>query len=160
MKEIQLTKGYVALVDEEDFERVNLFKWYYGQGYALRKPSRNSGLRYKIASKPQSPYRQMHRLLLETLQEVDHINGNCLDNRKENLRIVTRQQNSFNRVGRKGKELKGVCWHKQRKKWRAYLVFNGKQLHLGLLDKPEHAAVKYNEAAEKLFGKFARLNVR
>lgn len=157
MKEIPLTKGFVVLVDEEDYARINQFTWYYNSGYAMRAPSRNKGLRYKKC-KPQNPERLMHRMILGVHQEVDHINGNRLDNRKENLRPVTRQQNSFNRVGRVGRKFKGVCWHKQHKAWRAYIVLNGKQKHLGLFDNREQAAVKYNEAAKMLYGEFARVN--
>lgn len=89
---------------------------------------------------------------------IDHINGDRADNRVVNLRDVDKQENQANsrkyRSNSSGK--KGVCWHKQHKKFRAYIAPNRRQKHLGLFDTAEEAHAAYVEAAKQLFGKFAR----
>jgi hypothetical protein len=89
--------------------------------------------------------------------EIDHIDGNPLNNQKENLRICTHQENTFNTKSRDGTSMfKGV--YKQNHKWRAQITFNHKHIHLGY-HKTEHlAAVHYDVAALYLFGEFAYLN--
>lgn len=90
--------------------------------------------------------------------EVDHINGNKLDNRRCNLRPVTHQQNLQNCDLRKDNTSgeKGVSWHKNAKKWESYIKANGKRIHLGLFNSKEDAVRAYQEAAEKYFGEFRR----
>lgn len=99
----------------------------------------------------------LHRLLLPSEQNVDHINGNGLDNRRCNLREVSVSQNLANskksRANKSG--YKGVCWHKGHNKWRAYIVQNYKQVHLGLFDTAEQAHTAYVTASQRLFGEFA-----
>jgi hypothetical protein len=87
MKKIQLTKNKYALVDDEDYEELNKYNWYYSyQGYAVRTNHRLNKCIY------------MHRIIMNPLdyKQVDHINHNKLDNRKENLRICDRFQNLQN----------------------------------------------------------------
>jgi hypothetical protein len=156
-KEIQLTQGQVAIVDDEDFERLNQYKWCaaWSEGvqayYAQR--SVNLGERKIITFK-------MHREILNA-SEVDHSNGNTLDNRRLNLRAATRLQNSRNRKRRSDNTsgYKGVSWHSKLQKWRTRIMFpEGKHRSLGLfLDKIEAARV-YDRAALKYHGEFARLN--
>lgn len=88
--------------------------------------------------------------------EVDHINGNTLDNRKENLRLVTSQQNKFNQIkkGSKSGLPKGVCKHG--KNFKASITFNYTTYSLGTFLSPEEAEAAYLKAAEKFFGEFAK----
>lgn len=151
MKEIILTQGKVALVDDEDFERLNKHKWYCRNGYAVRMTKFSLGKRQAIL---------MHREIISPPQGlvVDHINGDGLDNRKKNLRACTHAENirnqKLNRLNTTG--YKGVCVNS--KKWIARIKINGKLLYLGRYNTPEEAAQVYDEAARKYFGKFAKVN--
>jgi hypothetical protein len=93
---------------------------------------------------------------------LDHVNGDKLDNRKENLRRATQQENLRNKAKTESKtssKYKGVSWHSTANRWRAYIVVDYKQIYLGLFDSEEDAAVAYNVKASELFGEFARLNI-
>ncbi len=91
----------------------------------------------------------------------DHINGVRDDNRIENLRLATDQQNQFNRGPRRNSssKFKGVCYVAHANRWQAGIKLNGKSLHLGWFEKEESAAHAYDVAAKKHFGEFARLNI-
>lgn len=157
MKEILLTQGKVALVDDEDFEYFNQWKWSASkQGntyYALRKVT---------VSKNKELTTIMHRVITQALHgiNIDHINGNGLDNQRKNLRFATKAQNAMN----KNKQCnnvsgyKGVSWAKRQKKWRACIMVIGRNVHLGYFTIKETAALAYDKAAEKYYGEFARLN--
>ncbi len=148
MKNIQLSQAKQAIVDDEDFEKVNQYRWYLNSnGYARRT----------------HPKTYMHQFILDIQKgkTVDHINGEKLDNRRENLRICTALQNSYNHSVNKNNTsgFKGVGWHNQMKKWRAYIDFNNHNRHLGLFNNKIDAALAYNKAAIELFGEFAKLNI-
>ena len=153
MKKIKLSgkkgRGKFAIVDDEDFDRLNKYKWYFGRGYALRCEKRK-------------PY-QKGRGVLNYFGDkvVDHINGDGLDNRKNNLRIVTRQQNRFNSKTpiTSASGYKGISWRKNRSSWSIYITVSGKTLYIGSSRNLEDAKNKYNEAAKKYVGKFARLHL-
>jgi hypothetical protein len=158
MKEIQLTKGKVAIVDDSDFEWLSKDKWYCSNyGYAVRNK--------KI---PRQGMIWMHREITQAPagMEVDHINGDALDNQKSNLRICTGSQNKENTRRRTNNQsgYKGVHWHKQpsghdlSKGWRAVIKKNKNTIHLGYFDNPVEAALAYDEAAKKYFGEFAKTN--
>ena len=158
MKEIQLTQGKVALVDAEDFERLNCFKWYaskYSDGfYAMRCGFTVDGKRKTI---------YMHREIMNTPYDMDtdHINYNGLDNRKKNLRNATRSENNQNRrYAHKDNKLgiKGVRWHTQRKKFTAQIQVKKKKIHLGCFNVLGDADSAYRKAEEKYFREFARCN--
>ena len=155
MKEIKLTQGKVAIVDDEDFERLNQFKWCATLGnstwYAIRKST--------IYGKQKTII--MHREIMHAHKgiQVDHRNGEGLFNCKENLRLCTNQQNGFNqRKPQKNNKLgiKGVGWHKQHRKFSARIMFNGKSIHLGYFNVLGDADSAYRIAEEKYFGEFAR----
>jgi hypothetical protein len=93
-------------------------------------------------------------------KHVDHINGDRLDNRKQNLRLCTQTENNQNSRCLKPKTsaYKGVCWSKSKKKWIAQICANGKSIFIGHYNKEQDAAYSYNLKAEELHGDFARLN--
>jgi hypothetical protein len=104
----------------------------------------------------------MHRLIMNTPKgmDTDHINGDSLDNRRCNLRICTHAQNQRNLKKILGNnKYKGVSLFKKTQKWRARIQINRMGLHLGYFDTEEEAAKAYNEAAEKHFGEFSRINI-
>lgn len=146
-KGIVLTKGLVALVDDEDYEMVNAKNWCVSGGYA-----------YNAACGP------MHRFLLSPPQGVmvDHIDGDRLDNRRSNLRLCSNSQNQANRqVFRGASPFKGVVWQKRLNgtgSWKAQLVVNGEIIYLGVFSTDLEAAGAYNAAAKMHFGEFAFLN--
>ena len=101
----------------------------------------------------------MHDLILPTEKDVDHRDRNPLNNRRLNLRLATRSQNLANTRSRSGSSrYKGVCFSRREQKFRAYIVVNYKQIHLGYFDSDLDAARVYNEAAREHFGAFALLN--
>lgn len=126
MKAIKLTQGKYAIVDDIDFSWLNQWKWYFGNsGYAMRKPW----------NKGENKAFLMHRVIMNPKndEQVDHINRNRLDNRRENLRIVTPHQQRFNMSKPKNNTsgYKGVSWSEERKKWVAQIQINGKNVPLG-----------------------------
>jgi hypothetical protein len=154
MKEIQLTQGQVALVDDEDFEELTKYNWHARADgntmYAARGLRRNG--RWTSIT--------MHQTLCPDLERVDHINGNGLDNRKENLRPATRTQNNMNRALHRNNStgFKGVIFSKQHLKYRARITVEKRKRHIGLFDSPEEAAKAYDDQARIYFGEFAALN--
>lgn len=152
MKEIQLTQGKVALVDDEDYEYLNQWKWYACKichvYYAIRRPKTNG--------KYTSVY--MHREILNTPKgiQVDHEDHNGLNNQRANIRLATNSENSRNRKLIKGK-YKGV-YHSGKKTWRAYITVNKKPVCLGIFRSEKDAAVAYNKEAKKHYAEFACLN--
>lgn len=152
-KRIPLTRGQTALVDESDFAHLSQWKWLYiGSGYAGRF-RRESGAKRLI-------YLHRHIMDAQPGQRVDHINGNRLDCRRENLRLVTLNQNQQNRKkpARSSSGYKGVCWHRGIKKWHVRIGVNGARLHLGYYTDAETAALLYDAAARHFFGEYAKPN--
>ncbi|SRR5216684_3164530 len=145
---IPLTKGAVALVDAEDYERLSAFNWYlHSAGYAAAR------------SKPYTEIVYMHRMLLPGCEEVDHINHNGCDNRKGTLRAATRTDNAanirmraHNTSGFRGVSRDG--WGR----WKAEISINARTLWLGTFADPIEAACIFNAVALHQRGPFARLN--
>jgi hypothetical protein len=150
-REIPLTRGLVALVNDEDFDRLGTVQWY-------AQPRRASFGFYAFCRGPFL----MHRLVLSAGpgEIVDHINGNTLDNRRENLRFADIRQNAMNRIKRSGcsSQYKGVSFDSRRKTWRAVIRIRGKFTNLGSFSSEELAARRYDAAARHNFGEFARPN--
>lgn len=152
-KEVTLTKGKVTLVDEEDYEYINQWKWCVNG----KKDS------FCAVRSKEGKTVYMSRKIMKCPKDklVDHKNGDSLDNRRANLRICTAFQNNTNAKKSKNNTsgYKGVYWDKYNKKWVATLTLNYRQKNLGRFRIKEEAALAYNEAALKYFGEFARLNI-
>jgi hypothetical protein len=158
-RRIPLTQGKYAIVDPEDFERLNKHKWF-----AVKSVNTFYAGRTKRVGKKYIPIR-MHRQILHPPDNllVDHINHDGLDNRKANLRLATCAQNSYNRIHfrkRKSSKYTGVSWQKQRKKWIVLISYNCKQKFIGLFEDEIQAAKAYDKAAKKYHGEFASLNFK
>jgi len=151
MKEIKLTQGRVAKIDDEDYPLVSQFKWYYhSTGYAFTGDGQGGKLRMHYAIMARLPKYQ-----------VDHINGDRLDNRRQNLRHVKAQYNCWNKglPANNTSGYKGVSWDKKTSRWRARIKIDYIQYNLGGFDNAVDGARAYNEAALKHYGKYTRLNV-
>lgn len=147
MKTIHLTKGYETIVDDELFDYLNQWKWHYNSGYAERKAYRE-GKQHHIP---------MHRVVLGANQTVDHKNGDKLDNRKANLRTVTRSQNAMNMRKHRGKSVyKGVC--KTPFGWRVQIWQDNRKVFDACARTERQAGMIYDLNAPVFFGEYARLN--
>lgn len=157
MQQITLSKGKFALVDNEDYEYLNQWKWHASSsGYASR--SKYIG---KVPGKNFNKAILMHRLICSTPEDMqtDHIDGNKLNNTRSNLRNVTVSQNQMNSVRKNGNsQYKGVCFHKRDEKFQTNINIGSKQIFVGSYKDEKIAAMAYNLAAIKYFGKFARIN--
>lgn len=158
MREVQLTKGYVALVSDADYEFVSQWKWHALIGthhvYACRT--------YRSKGRKSMVY--MHRALLNAPQDmdVDHINRNSLDNQRDNLRLATRAQNVRNQGPSKSSTsgYKGIRWHQRHQRWYASIKSNRKSHYLGHYGTAEEAARAYDKAAKEMHGEFAYQNFK
>jgi hypothetical protein len=155
MKTLPLTKGHTVIVDDDDFEELNKWKWsalvssQTGKVYAVRGVSIGGGKTKTLL---------MHKFLLSS-GEVDHIDGNGLNNQRHNLRYCTRLQNAQNQKLRKTSRsgFKGVSL-RHNGEWGARITVNKEPKWIGYFKTPIEAAKAYNAAAVKYFGEFARLN--
>jgi hypothetical protein len=162
MKTVPLTRGYMALVDDADYESVSAHKW------CARVDRRRDGtIRSVYAGRTahvagKKIFQSLHRYILglgNSIMAVDHVNHNGLDNRRENLRLATYSQNAANNRKRRNtsSRYKGVRWHRATEKWEARIGVAGKLKYLGLFTSEEAAALAYAEAASKAFGEFANV---
>ena len=147
MKDIQLTQGKVAVVDDDDYLYLSRFKWQaslFGRIYYAQRCTRERTVE------------RMHRTILSTMvgrtlkrtEQTDHVNGDGLDNRRSNLRVASPSQNLHNyhrRSSKASSQYLGVCWDKKNKKWCARIRANGKKVHLGR-HATERAAMLAREA--------------
>ena len=154
MKEIPLTHNKVALVDDDIYEWVSLQAWYCtNAGYVARDFTRNKK-RVSVL---------LHRLIMNAPEdkEIDHIDGNKLNNVRSNLRICTRTQNAANirkQSGECSSKHKGVYWDKTRKHYRVEIntIIGG--YYIGAFTSEDEAGLAYNLAAISIQGEFAKLN--
>ena len=156
-KEIILTQGKVTIVDNEDYDYLMQWKWQFHNGYARRTQHI-----CMIGTKRIKKQIALHRIVLNNPDglQVDHINGNRLDNRKENLRVCTCAENVRNRStpSNNTSGFKGVFWDKRMKKWQAQISADSKTIRLGYFTSTIEAAKAYNIAATELHGQFAKIN--
>lgn len=150
-REIPLTQGKVALVDDEDYERVQQYRWHMTLG------SRYVTTTY-IINKERTTL-LLHRFILAAPDgmQVDHINHDTLDNRRSNIRLVTTAENQHNQRPKPGRFL-GVRRRQDTGRWRAEIRVNKKKISLGCFASATEAAHVYDEASHKLFGPFASSN--
>lgn len=157
MKEIPLANGKVAFIDDEDYAWVSQWHWCAtlcnGKWYVKRDVMANHS-RSTIL---------LHRALLgldDPDVEVDHVDGNGLNNSRQNLRTCTHQLNQMNRPKLEGctSKHKGVFWSKIRNKWAVQISVNKRRKHVGYFTDELAAAKAYNEAVSELYGRFPRLN--
>lgn len=137
MKEIQLTQGKVAKVDDEDFEWLSEYKWHlHSGGYASTK----------INGRPVL----MHRLIMDTPEgmDTDHINHDCLDNRRTNLKVCTHKENMNNRWDIKG----GIVWESRRGHWVVRIQHRKKRVYYGSFDNKEQALATLSKLRQELNG--------
>lgn len=157
MKRIPLTKGEYATVDDSDYEWLMQWKW------TLDKREVGTSYAYRTVIGPNGPTSlRMHQLIMDSYSgvEVDHIDGNGLNNQRSNLRLASRSEQAWNAKGL-GKGMKGVTFQKRLRKrpWQARIAYNGKQMHLGYYTTEKEAGEAYDFAAILLFGDFAKTNV-
>lgn len=148
---IKLSQNAHAIVDAEDYEVLSKFSWY-----TQRIKTSMSGLSYAVRHKRKDEYGTksriyMHRQIMgaESDQFIDHINGNGLDNRKENLRLCTRSENMRNRYYHRKGKLPGAYFHRETGKYQATITINKKNKYIGLFEtaKEAHEAfINYKKA--------------
>lgn len=165
MKEIQLTQGKVALVDDEDYDYLSQWKWYAHKTspkahtfYAVRTKRKDEDINHGRVYM----HREILRCKLE--QPCDHKDNNGLNNQKHNLRACSVSQNRANQQkgARNSSQYKGVCYFKNRgygNAWIAYIQANKKRYNLGYYKNETEAAIAYNNKAIEIHGEFAKLNI-
>lgn len=163
MKTIPLTQGKVALVDDEDFERLSMHKWTAERRngkvrifwYAIRKEP----VGY-VENRTKYKTKYLHQEILGVSTGIDHKDGDGLNNQRHNLRLCSQTQNSQNKLKRKGcsSKYKGVCWFRPAKLWAAGITVNGRSISLKYFKSEIDAAKVYDAAAVKYFGEFAKTN--
>lgn len=156
MKQIPLTMGLFALIDDDDFDKINAHKWF------ARKSSNTFYAATWTGDWRDRKMLHMHHLVSGTPEKgycIDHKDGNGLNNQKANHRLCTIAQNSKNRRSYGTSRFLGVSYMKANKKWRSYIQVNGQNKYLGIFLSQHEAALAYNNAAIKYHGEFAKLNV-
>lgn len=158
MKQIPLSKGRFALVDDEDYDSLMQWKWLYTKGYAARRKScgANGKRRWETIL--------MHRVIMNTPKgmSTDHIDGDPLNNQKSNLRICTHAENMRNTTNNRKNNTsgyKGVTRSKFGKRWVARIKVNNRTKHIGVFDDIKDAASAYNKEAAILHKSFANPNL-
>lgn len=153
MKILRLSNGQSSFVDDDVFEWAKEINWC---------ASRSDWNTY-VVNYGETPKAYLHRKIMHAPKgvQVHHVNGDTLDNRRENLRLASNSENC--RGARKRNDTyesryRGVGWYRRDEVWRAQIVVNGKQIHLGYFDLEVDAARAYNRAAREHFGEFATEN--
>ena len=163
MLKILLSQRKFALIDDEDFNLVNQYRWFADKQrntyYAIANIRKLSGIRTTV---------KMHRLIMSAKlgEEIDHEDRNGLNNQKYNLRFCSNMENQHNQRKPKSyndhktsSKFKGVSWNKSNNKWKTRIMKNNKSIYIACFISEIEAAKAYNEVAVKYFGKFANLNL-
>lgn len=158
MREIQLTKGYVALVDDGDYARVSQHKWC-AQVQRSKGRIRHVYARHSVGKPGAQTTQLMHCFIMGT-KGIDHEDGNGLHNWRGNLRPATKKQNSHSRRVNVNSSSghKGVTWHKAARKWEAKIGVNYNNIYLGCFTDILDARDAYDVAALKYHGNVALTN--
>lgn len=146
-------KQIYTIVSDDDYEWASKFKW---SASLCKNKGNHYAMRVEINDKKRKSFK-LHREITKCPvgMVVDHINGDTLDNRRENLRIVTHRENMSNQTKRPGSsKYRGVTFKKKEKKWVAQIQINGKRTYLGRFDIEEDAAKAFLEVAERVYGKY------
>jgi hypothetical protein len=158
MKKIKLTQNHYALVDNNDFEWLNQWKWCISTS--------RSGTRYAVRGtghgRKNRKLTQMHTEILGKHPdglEIDHKDMNGLNNQRKNLRFATRSENKRNckMAWNNTSGHKGVSWNKYHNKWKAYAKLNSKQIHIGYFDDIKKATKAYKIFVENNYDGFHRI---
>jgi hypothetical protein len=159
VRQVPLSQGLFAIVDDADAPRVSAYLWHARWNETAQTHYAQTNVKKDDGS---STTLQMHRFLMNAPDgvQVDHRNHDGLNNTRENLRLSTRGQNQHNRKVRKSTRsgFKGVSFHKGQGKWCAYINFEKKRVNLGYFTDAKDAARAYNAKARELFGEFASVN--
>lgn len=159
---IPLSRGYETAIDLIDMERVSRHKWR--ADVRIQKSGKVVVIACRTIGNRKVGYTSelLSRFIMNPPHGmvVDHIDGNTLNNVRNNLRICTQAQNVCNRgpAHSTGSKYKGVCWNKQAGKWTSQIKFNKRYYHLGYFDSEQDAAMQYNIAAKLHHGEFAYIN--
>ena len=153
MKYIELTQGKRAIVDDEDYDMLSGMKWHVRGEYAVHSE-------YHYPKNPGTT--SMHKLIMPTPEGkvIDHINGNGLDNRRSNLRIVAQAQNCMNKKPYSSSGYKGVTFDARYNSWQARIGINGKRITLGSCKTAIEAAKLYARAAKEIQGDYMHISTR
>lgn len=152
MKYIQLTKGARTKVSNADHERLSRVHWGYDGRYACRS--------IRVGRKNKKVYLHQFVLRRRGSLQIDHINRDTLDNRRENLRLVGKARNQHNsKIHSHNKSgFKGVWFSKRTGKWLVQIVVKKKKVHVGVFQCPIKGARAYDMAAKRFFGKWCCTN--
>jgi hypothetical protein len=151
MKQIPLTQDKIALVDDDIYELIKVYKWHTMKNYNIFYAARNT-------SRKDDPQNKQYHIYLHHLvvgkppkgMDVDHIDGNGLNNQRSNLRVVLHRKNTQNLLKQRMGRLVGASWNKRDKKWRADIQINGKRVYLGYFDSEQEAHETYMKELEKI----------
>lgn len=153
MKEIQLTRGLVALVDDEDFEYLNQFKWYAAKDHNTFYAARNG-------YKDHKQFKIMMHWDIMGSKMIDHMDRDGLNCQRLNMRKCNHSQNRINSIKQSNtsSKYKGVSWDKHAKMWNVRICIDKKRKNLGYFKDETKAAICYDVAAEKYYKEFSVFN--
>ena len=151
---------HTIIIDTEDWDKVKEYRWCIRAGPVNRYPYAMTAIPHpdgglKKCGRKRTTTLSLHHLILGKPPKgkvTDHRNHNGLDNRKDNLRILTQSQNMFNRRGKRNtsSRYKGISWCKDRGKWRASIWINKKNIYIGYFTCEKEAAMAVNDKAREL----------